>query len=480
MAQPNSDEWALAGRTNRSRWALRLVAIAPVMLVVGWLVWKLAIGDRTVYDVGPLTTSHAMFRNECQQCHQRPDESPQFDEHVGWSNVGPVPDTACLACHDAAVHHTTQVAHNVHRCAHCHREHRGQRSLARVADAFCTSCHADLMTTGPAHAFAQRIDSFAKHPEFAMRRRGPKGGTPREDLPPGEALRPGEGHRVYEVAELVDNSGSWTWRDKSKLRFNHQYHMHREGVLVPASHPEHGDGTKFKRLECSDCHVPDDDGRTMRPINYELHCKACHPLEFSPKLQQMDAALDLTGPLPHVEPRLIRGLLLDRLLAYARKHPEVVLGQAGPLPRLPNKTPAPAAKDEWAWVETQLAQTAEVIAGAASPHRPGTIDFMHGCRHCHQITRKPGTDPGAMLDWEVEPPNIPSRRMPHSRFRHDSHRMSRCEECHSPATTSTQTSDVLLPSIKVCQQCHNPARGIAGSARTDCVGCHTYHNHDER
>jgi hypothetical protein len=332
-----------------------------------------------------------------------------------------------------------------------------------------------LTTSGPSHDFVRQITSFANHPQFAVLRGGPS-----ESQIAGEDLGPGEGHRVYEVAERVASSLPWTWRDKANLRFNHQSHLHPDGVLVPPSHAEYGDGKTFKRLACSDCHVPDDDGRYMRPINYESHCMACHSLDFSTKLHQIDASLDLTGPLPHVEPQLIRGLLRDRLMAYARKHPDVVRGEPIPeAPRMPGKSlpTASSAKDEWEWVETQMAQVAQVIAGTADIPRPGRIDFTRGCLYCHILTHQAGTDPAAMLDWNIEPPNIPARWMPHSRFRHESHRpLLECTECHKQAAHSTQTSDVLLPSVATCQQCHNTSRGWAGGARSDCIECHTYHS----
>jgi hypothetical protein len=476
MTQPKSDKPDLAGRANRLRQTKWGMTISTVAIAAGWLFVNLLAGNWTVYDAGPLAPSHAMFRNECQRCHQRPKDASHFDEHVGKENAGPVPDAACSACHAGPLHHNTQVAAAAFRCAQCHREHRGQISLAQVADSFCTSCHSDLMTkSGPSADFARHISGFASHPEFAVLRRGPSHGKLH-----GENLRPGEEHKVFDAAEWIDKNGSWTWQDRTNLRFNHKYHLHPDGVLVPPGHPEYGNGKTLKRLECRNCHVPQADGRYMQPINYESHCKACHALDFSTKLHQIDSALNLTGSLPHVEPRLIRGVLRDRLLAYARAHPDVVRDEPAPQPALlPNKSPpeAPSAKDEWAWVESQLAQAAEVIAGAATQPRPGAVDFMHGCRHCHVINAQSGADPGAMLDWQIEPTNIPTHWLPHSQFRHDSHRMLGCIECHDHTPISTQTSDVLLPSIKVCQQCHTASRGNTGGARTDCVECHRYHNH---
>jgi hypothetical protein len=63
------------------------------------------------------------------------------------------------------------------------------------------------------------------------------------------------------------------------------------------------------------------------------------------------------------------------------------------------------------------------------------------------------------------------RWFPHSRFKHDSHRLLNCTACHADAPNSRLTSDVLLPTIESCRECHKPT----GGARTDCAECHTYH-----
>ena len=69
------------------------------------------------------------------------------------------------------------------------------------------------------------------------------------------------------------------------------------------------------------------------------------------------------------------------------------------------------------------------------------------------------------------PTRIPVRWLPHSVFNHGVHRPIQCLECHK-ASTSTQTSDVLLPSVSVCRECHRAVQG----ARTGCVECHVYHD----
>src|SRR5205823_15024000 len=65
------------------------------------------------------------------------------------------------------------------------------------------------------------------------------------------------------------------------------------------------------------------------------------------------------------------------------------------------------------------------------------------------------------------------RWFPYSRFSHESHRMLDCQGCHTGAAASTQTADVLMPTIDTCRQCHN--RTTVG-VRSDCLECHIYHD----
>ena len=92
--------------------------------------------------------------------------------------------------------------------------------------------------------------------------------------------------------------------------------------------------------------------------------------------------------------------------------------------------------------------------------------FKQKCEFCH-VMSYPGNAPP-----DVAPTAIPVRWLPHSTFDHHVHRPLACAECHDTATASTQTKDVLLPSVAVCRQCH---RGPEG-ARAGCVACHLYHD----
>src|SRR5262249_28142112 len=125
------------------------------------------------------------------------------------------------------------------------------------------------------------------------------------------------------------------------------------------------------------------------------------------------------------------------------------------------------------------------------------FQFKAGCAYCHQEETRPDNRPDGLPAYA--PPRLRGRwegvSFPHERFgpagrRSDAdqadrdrwfpyarshpegHRMLDCAACH-PATTSTRTSDVLLPGIDNCRQCHS--RATVG-VRSDCLECHNYHD----
>jgi hypothetical protein len=253
----------------------------------------------------------------------------------------------------------------------------------------------------------------------------------------------------------------------------------------------------------------------MRPINYERHCAQCHPLFFGEELFRFDARLDLGGPLPHDDPRIVRDALRNRLMAYAKAHPERVAPGDPEPPRLPTKPPLPtqSARDRWEWVEQRLTEVEAVVFGKASDVR--YPQFMQGCIYCHDVERDTAgaaDGDGVLLEWTIAPPDVPARWFPHSRFRHDRHdslefrgRRLECTDCHyitppervlsasansqeeagtdghrrpGSVFASDSTRDVLLPSIETCRDCHGgPDRRVfTGPARSECVECHVYHH----
>jgi hypothetical protein len=398
--------------------SLRLMLGLVVLACAGLLASAHLSGNQAIYQAGPLSTAHAMFQNDCGQCHTESFQ-PLRRLWPGNTAVRSVTDEACLRCHDGPVHHAQQAF--TPGCAACHREHRGQPSLARVASAHCTACHADLRRKdGASCEFLNVSDFCTDHPEFALWR-----------------------------AEVP--------RDPGMVRFNHHVHLHlKEEVLNRLG---------GKKLDCASCHQADAERRYMLPISYERHCAHCHPLsvrvvgDWEDPETEAAAARFQAKPAPHRKPETVRATLRERYTQFVQQWP-AVLGPPGedePGPPFPGRQhPQPLTETEWAWVNHQLHRSEAVLFNGAS-----------GCRYCHPVNVAWGTN--RLPDYA--PPNLPARWFPHSRFRHDSHRLLQCTECHA-APASKQTGDVLLPRIGVCRQCHNPQVG----ARTDCIECHGYHD----
>jgi hypothetical protein len=120
--------------------------------------------------------------------------------------------------------------------------------------------------------------------------------------------------------------------------------------------------------------------------------------------------------------------------------------------------------------EAKAAPEAPAPAGPAQLARLEKEIFGPGnCGKCHTMTPSSAGLP------QVAPTAIPVRWLPHSVFDHGVHRSVTCTECHGKATKSTETADVLLPSVSVCRECHR----AAGGARASCVECHLYHDKTE-
>src|SRR5687768_18603700 len=66
--------------------------------LAGWGVYWVQ-SNQSIYNPGPLVQAHAFFENNCAACHDA-------DGKGGW--VQSVSDSACLQCHDAAIHHKDQ------------------------------------------------------------------------------------------------------------------------------------------------------------------------------------------------------------------------------------------------------------------------------------------------------------------------------------------------------------------------------------
>ena len=491
------------------RWKFILSVAAPVVAGL-WLLVVAVQGNQRVYNAGPVSTAHAMFEKDCTVCHgPGPAEGGPLtlaaagNAHY-WLNVS---DRACQACH-AGPRHATDEAFTP-RCTTCHVEHFGRTQLGQIGDRHCTQCHANLETKDKRDpAYHKNIPNLGRHPEFAV------------------SVREGQGQpkrvRLDQKAEL---------RDTAQVKLNHAKHLkvNLKGIEDLGKKPGVVGITKVKdgaQLTCTFCHQPDERGQYMLPVSYVKHCAACHPLDFDGRFPDtvvphdtpaivhaflrgtLSEAFDQCQAVPPGEAgKAVRARCVELELAKAPAEPAADAdrprgmrrGAAEEAPpadeprggrlrgRAAEPEPAPApdtprggrlrgqAQEEAPAADTPRGRPGRGGEAAAPPAPTSWVGtqvegtepglFKQRCEYCHTVAKGAGSVP------EIVPTAIPSRWLPHARFDHGAHRPVACVECHK-AATSTETKDVLLPTVATCRECHQHKVG----ARTDCVECHRYHD----
>jgi hypothetical protein len=449
----------LATRAWKPRWNYTALLLAAIV-VIGVFSFR----RNAAFQAAPVSSPHASFGSQCQKCH---DQSWQ----TAWRMVDftspshSVSDAACQACHRAADHIAGLVKADT--CVTCHQEHRPDGSLTQLTDNDCTRCHESLALEGGAPvSFALQITQFGEsagaHPEFALLR--------------STAAEVGPRHAANRLAVFVagENGGAGKWLDRGGLKFNHHVHLDPKGVPDSAG--------KRVVLACAECHQRETDGKFMRPINYETHCARCHLLRLSDSLSSL-------GELPHTSVEEVRGVMRDRISSQLAKGTSSEAGdkydKATPdsnadVPRLPRLPPLPSP--------AQLSREQEANLNERmllADHAVFGLEAKGMCRKCHYLEARDGdwhvftvnpkiagnTEPNAGPTHEM----VPHRWLEYAQFDHLSHRAVECADCHQ-AAQSTETSDILLPSIATCRKCHG-ATATAGSTpvRADCVLCHKYH-----
>lgn len=363
-----------------------------------------------------MSGSHAVLTEQCSSCHVK--ESAGFSAKAS--------DQACESCHDGPIHHVNQSF--TPQCSTCHREHRGSLRLAATSDASCTQCHSNLRANGAAPHYARNIEGFdSSHPEFAAVREG--------NLDPGT------------------------------IKFNHRVHL-KKNLIGPSG---------VVQLDCGDCHRPPTSNEASRfgtqppraasptpqygppsmtpgraymsPVSYAQHCLGCHGLQFDKRF---------TESAPHDTPEVVHAFVVQKFQQYIAVHPAEVR-VTSPDRSLPEK-PLPVSfrvLTPQQWVVERVAESEQLL-------------WRKTCKQCHALSF-----PAGQPLPTVAKSNITPRWFQHAMFNHDKHRLVKCEECHSDARKSQETSDVLLPGIRTCEQCHH-----AGSeaAKARCFECHTYHD----
>jgi predicted CXXCH cytochrome family protein len=440
-------------------WSLWLLgALLGSLLFLG--ASTLATGYRT-FQAGPLSRAHALFNDDCGQCHQ--DQGATLARLFRGDRAGSIPDSACLKCHEAA-HHNDHAPRD--RCVSCHKEHRGHVPLVGIDDRQCTHCHADLKRDdgsppgapyGSTEPFARSVTAFTRgaHPEF---RRWSGGG----EADPGTL-------KFNHAVHLAERGVMTVNQEQAELQ---RAELKKKGIDPSSRRPP----WTLKHLQCADCHTMDDEGRYMQPISYEKHCRQCHPLGVqvvgpwtAPELKEKVWAFG-RRPLPHPtggeKSDVVLADLRDRLTRFiASKDNDAFLSVEKDPPRPIDRLPAAGAAElrrekAFAWVDRYLRQTAGVLFNSAG-----------GCGYCHAVSKP--ADMEALTGPEVKPANVSRRWWEHASFKHAPHRMLACTECHD-AKNSSKTSDVLLPGQSTCLKCHDTK--ASASARADCVECHVYHD----
>ncbi len=304
------------------------------------------------------------------------------------------------------------------RCQDCHGPSIHHREQVFVPA--CQSCHAEHREQGELTAVANR-QCVSCHADLKSR----DGKPPRFERRvtdfaadhPEFAIRVKADSRESRV-RLSDKGARQA--DPTRIKLNHALHLKPglKGAKGPA------------RLFCGDCHVPSPDGALMMPLRYDTHCKDCHRLTFAPELPGR--------VVPHAAPDVVDAYLVG---AYA--------GLAG--------------------------QPASAAAGLGPARKVREIEarlFQSVCGECHELAQKQGLP-------QIQKPDMPERWFRHARFSHGAHRVLQCNACHTRASRSRRSAELLLPGIEICQQCHRNADSgwllQEAAAPKNCVTCHVYH-----
>lgn len=449
--------------TPLKRAKLWLSVLLPVLALV-WIAWRGFSGDHRVYSSGRMSKAHAAFEKECAACHLQ--QAGAFSAKAA--------ERACLSCHDGPAHHASQMAAKVPQCATCHIEHRGRINITAISNQACAECHAELQASDAKPLpYETHIRSFEDgHPEFAalrslVTRKGARSGTikvnhaihmkPIRRGPNGPTvqLECGDCHRTGAA------SGEWTFADAHYTAVNASYSVQDE--VVPLG---------MRGLQGP---KPPTGRELMAPARFAYACAGCHSLAFDKRFDE---------GVPHDKPKIVRAFLVKKFQDYIASHPGEGRVVRDPKRDLTGKPLPPEVRvlTPAQWVNERIADAEELL-------------WRKTCKQCHSVSF-PEADQKVRISQtgrqiadipirgeeksrlpDIAHANITLQWMPHSKFDHDAHRGFACASCHEKALTSTESSDILLPGIKICQKCHAPGPDHAESR---CFECHTYHDWSKR
>jgi predicted CXXCH cytochrome family protein len=390
-----------------------------------------ALPSDHAWSSGPLHVAHSGVQTTCESCHERP--------------FVRVRDSACLACHAAAVrpHGESASPHGGalaavlgksatpkngpasggQRCASCHVEHNEPSTLISRDPATCVSCH------GRSHADTRDPSTVRSQPE-----------RPRTTITDFATDHPE--FRVLRTGTAGAGSG---------IAFSHRAHLKPGGVLAPSGR---------ETLTCAQCHRPSESGTRFEPVSMTRDCQRCHSLSFDPRAPER--------VVPHAAPDVVvRSLIEYYSAAYLQSYPDVVTRTpAGEAPRRPGR-------------DLDAAERARVQQRARDAALTTARDLLERrtCQTCHSVRRDHSRGAAAGTRWIIDPPQPSRVWMPGARFDHASHSTSLtpCTTCHT-ADRSDRASDVLMPGIETCRECHGGAHTASTTqVPSTCTTCHGFH-----
>jgi len=381
------------------------------------------VPNDALWSPGPLHAAHQFIGSDCNACHTSPFQ--------------PIENVQCTNCHTKVEHHVPVTSSDIglfdqRRCGECHVEHAETPSVVSRDQRLCSDCHDKLNELSPRTQLLNVADFGSDHPDFRVSvlqsSEGAKGldwTTVRLDVLPGERRT-----------------------ETSHLRFSHTQHLARRGIKGP-----NGDEV----LQCRNCHEPDSSGRLMQPVQMEQNCSRCHSLRFDEK--------DPTSIVPHGD---IEGVYQTLLSHFSRQFLEGDVGstrRAAISVRRPGGQPGMVLTRDEQFRARDWAEQQSLMAAR-------DLFEKRVCVDCHEVTKLSGRL--GIEQWKVEPVKLTQTWMPRAQFNHQAHKTTECLTCHTGATVSKRSNDVLMPDINVCRTCHSGAED-ATRLPSDCLMCHQFH-----
>jgi len=500
-----------------ARWRGRLTVLAVILASV-WVVLAPSGGEgkglryrlfqhSSLASKGPLARVHSLWETRCEACH-RPFESINptrwSPSLAGRARAG---EEACRTCHAGPEHHVRQKKSEVVSCAECHRDHRGREaSLLEVADAHCTSCHANLADHYEASEGALRTQAvatrfeFGSHPAFTLPDGFEKGLTGRIRFSHKRHLTTGltleRGSVPFTFADLAPGDraryGFRAGQEKAAVQLDcgscHRLDDHTAGAAALAADRSGASGLARGELPAQTVVStgvagaaivpPRLPGAIMLAVSYEESCRACHPLPFDP--QAPDRQVRHGEPPPRVIEQIREFYAAQAVQADPR-----LLRRPVPAERLPGNSSHSSEQVQQAVDRKTLAAVRRFFAaGVAADTRQAqnTPGDRGGCVLCHELkSSEPIVNLEAAARIELQPVVIRTLWYESAQFNHTAHRAISCLSCHQGIDQAVDQAQAHLPDMANCLTCHaasgNPTTG--GGAGSSCVLCHRYHNGED-